>query len=89
MFFFKAGYEGGCSSHGFKINTEEEKCVMFPRLFLKVHRELTLIRQEVQHGLQQEGQVANRQARVAHAAGGVHQFMEEAHLNSSPASVGT
>ncbi len=61
----------------------------FSRLFLRGYCELTLIRQEVQHGLQQEGQVADRQARVAHATGGVHQFMEEAHLNSSPASVGT
>ncbi|KAA8586247.1 hypothetical protein FQN60_007816, partial [Etheostoma spectabile] len=36
--------------------------------------ELTLIGQEVQHGLQQEGQVAHRQAGVAHATGGVHQL---------------
>lgn len=51
--------------------------------------ELTLIRQEVQHGLQQEGQVAYRQGRVAHATGGIHQFMQQTHLNGGPASVGT
>lgn len=52
------------------------------------HTGLTLIRQEVQHGLQQEGQVANRQTRVAHATRGVNKLVEEAHLYSSPASVG-
>lgn len=61
----------------------------FQATSLRVYCELTLIWQEVQHGLQQEGQVANRQARVAHATGGIHQFMEEAHLYSGPASVGT
>lgn len=47
----------------------------------------TLIGQEVQHGLQQEGQVAYGEAGVTHAAGGVHQLVQETHLNGSPASV--
>lgn len=50
--------------------------------------QLTLIRQEVQHGLQQEGQVAYGQARVTHTTGGVHQLMQETHLYRSPATVG-
>ena len=36
----------------------------------------TLIRQEVQHGLQQEGQVADGEARVPHAARRVNQLMK-------------
>jgi len=55
---------------------------------MSVYCELTLIRQEIQHGLQQEGQVAHRQAWVAHAAGGIDQLVQQAHLYSSPASVG-
>lgn len=51
--------------------------------------DLTLVREEVQHGLQQEGQVAHRQAWVAHAAGRVYQLMQQTHLHCSPAFVGT
>lgn len=50
---------------------------------------LTLVGEEVQHGLQQEGQVAHGEARVAHSAGGVHQLVEEAHLHGGPPLVGT
>lgn len=48
---------------------------------------LTLIRQEVQHGLQQEGQVPDRQGRIPHPPGGVDQLVKQAHLHSGPASV--
>lgn len=48
---------------------------------------LTLIRQEVQHGLQQEGQVPDGQGRVPHPPGGVDQLVKQAHLHSGPASV--
>lgn len=53
------------------------------------HAGLTLIRQEVQHGLQEEGQVADGQTGVAHATGSVNKLVEEAYLNSSPAPVDT
>lgn len=53
------------------------------------HAELTLIRQEVQHGLQEEGQVADGQTRVAHATRSINKLVEEAYLYSSPASVDT
>lgn len=48
---------------------------------------LTLIRQEVQHGLQKKGQVPHGQRGISHPAGGVDQLMQQAHLDSSPASV--
>lgn len=48
---------------------------------------LTLIRQEVQHDLQQEGQVPDGQGGVPHPPGGVDQLVKQAHLHSSPASV--
>lgn len=48
---------------------------------------LTLIRQEVQHGLQQEGQVSDREGGVPHPSRGVHQLVKQAHLDGRPASV--
>lgn len=50
---------------------------------------LTLIRQEVQHGLQQEGQVPDRKGGVAHPSGRVDQLVQQAHLDSGPAPVST
>ncbi|KAI4799039.1 hypothetical protein KUCAC02_019286, partial [Chaenocephalus aceratus] len=38
--------------------------------------------------LQQEGEMAHREAGVPHATGRVHQFMEEAHLNGPPSRSG-
>lgn len=48
---------------------------------------LTLVRQEVQHGLQQEAQVSHGQCRVPHSPGGIDELVKQAHLNSGPASV--
>lgn len=48
---------------------------------------LTLVRQEVQHGLQEEGQVPDGEGGIPHPAGGVDQLVKQTRLDGGPAAV--